>query len=638
MTTYAKSPRSIILLVATGSTIVLAIFILRWVNLSPAQPVEHVADRPTDIGATDNEVSNPLELTAVSLSHQPPHQGVAETMARKQSAAADDWDTETLAEQINQRLDVITQWITEEQPDRQPLSDVLADDFHSTALRPAELAVAFHDPQLLVRRWRSAGQSGPLSIHRGEEHLRNELQRLSDALGRRGERYAKIKLFEIEDTKKAIRTRLYFEASSRNSSHCAQQVATWLCQWQRTGESSSGLRLARITLEAYEEAVTSERAHLFADCTASVLSNNAAYAEQVLPSLSHWLSRIGREFMTQFGHHGIAVGDVNGDGLDDLYVCDAGGLPNRLYVQQPDGTAREMSAMAGVDILEDSVGALLIDLDNDGDQDLVVATDPLVHFAENDGRGKFRFHRGYYANTDSYSLSAADYDQDGDVDIYVCGYNARKQDPVNRGLPFPLPYHDANNGGRNYLLQNEGEFRFVDATRETGLDEHNTRFSLAAGWEDFDDDGDQDLYVANDFGRNCLYRNDGGRFTDIAAMAGVEDHASGMSVAWGDPNRDGRMDIYVGNMFSAAGHRVTYQRRFATGLEKRELSLLQRMARGNTLFSQTATGVFADVSEMAGVMIGRWAWGSRFADLNNDGWEDLLVANGYVTSDDKDDL
>ena len=168
-------------------------------------------------------------------------------------------------------------------------------------------------------------------------------------------------------------------------------------------------------------------------------------------------------------------------------------------------------------------------------------------------------------NTDSLSICAADYDADGDLDVYVCGYNVRKQDATNRGLPFPVPYHDANNGGRNVLLRNEGNFRFVDVTREVGLDENNTRFSMAAAWEDFDNDGDQDLYVANDFGRKNLYQNNGGHFTDIAAAAGVEDTGSGMSVSWDDYNRDGLMDLYVGNMWSSAGNRVTYQPKFATG-------------------------------------------------------------------------
>ena len=144
--------------------------------------------------------------------------------------------------------------------------------------------------------------------------------------------------------------------------------------------------------------------------------------------------------------------------------------------------------------------------------------------------------------------------------------------------------------------------------------------------------------MANDYGRNNLYRNEGGRFRDVAAAAGVEDIASGMSASWGDYNRDGRMDLYVGNMFSAAGGRVAYQRKFHPGAAAETKSALRRLARGNSLFAGAADGVFRDVSLQAGAMMGRWAWSSLFVDLNGDGWEDLLVANGYLTGTSKDDL
>ncbi len=98
------------------------------------------------------------------------------------------------------------------------------------------------------------------------------------------------------------------------------------------------------------------------------------------------------------------------------------------------------------------------------------------------------------------------------------------------------------------------------------------------------------------------------------------------------------MDIYIGNMYSAAGNRVTYQRRFLGGRSPASSSGIQRMARGNTLFMARPGGAFADVSQTAGVMMGRWAWSSKFADLNNDGREDLVVANGYITNVKPDDL
>ena len=187
------------------------------------------------------------------------------------------------------------------------------------------------------------------------------------------------------------------------------------------------------------------------------------------------------------------------------------------------------------------------------------------------------------------------------------------------------------------MLRNEGGWGFRNVTVDAGLGQNNQRFSFAASWEDYDNDGDFDLYVANDFGRNNLYRNDGGRFKDVAADAGVEDISAGMSVTWGDYDRDGAMDLYVSNMFSSAGNRVTYQRRFRDGTGE-SLPSFRRHARGNSLFRNAGDGTFQDVSVSSGVTMGRWAWGAQFADLDNDGWEDLYVANGYITSEEKDDL
>ena len=129
-----------------------------------------------------------------------------------------------------------------------------------------------------------------------------------------------------------------------------------------------------------------------------------------------------------------------------------------------------------------------------------------------------------------------------------------------------------------------------------------------------------------------LVVEDEGLFRDIATEAGVEDIAAGMSVSWGDYNRDGRPDLYVSNMFSKAGNRVAYQRRYRAGQSGSTRELYQRHARGNSLFENLGNGSFQDVSIEANVTMGRWAWGSNFVDLNNDGWEDIVVANGLVTS------
>jgi hypothetical protein len=201
-----------------------------------------------------------------------------------------------------------------------------------------------------------------------------------------------------------------------------------------------------------------------------------------------------------------------------------------------------------------------------------------------------------------------------------------------------VPYYDANNGGANALLRNLGNFRFENVTTAAGLEQNNRRFSFAAAWEDYDNDGDPDLYVANDFGRNNLYRNDGGKFTDVAGALGVEDIGAGMSAAWRDFDGDGWVDLYVGNMFSSAGHRVAYQRKFAARHDEQAVRNFQRMARGNALFRNMGPRGFEDVSLDYGVTMGRWAWASQFMDINNDGRPDLVIANGYITGEDPLDL
>ena len=384
----------------------------------------------------------------------------------------------------------------------------------------------------------------------------------------------------------------------------------------------------------------SPNGRLFSDCTKSVLSKNACFDTHTRYGIDHWRLRIEERLgIDSVSLTGLAIGDVNGDGLDDCYVCDVGGLPNRLFVQQPDGTALDTAAAAGVDWLDRSYGALLVDLDNDGDQDLVVSASVSLLVMQNDGSGNFTVRTRLEPNPTAHSLSAADYDGDGRLDIYVCSYGNSFETFADSKTP--LPWHDANNGAPNTLYRNEADWQFTDVTTQVGLDDNNRRYSYSAGWEDFDNDGDQDLYVANDFGRNNLYLNDhtqSGRFRDVASSFGVEDTASGMSVDWADFDRDGVMDLYIGNMFSSAGNRITFQDRFMTGSTKQLVGDYRRFARGNTLFQGGRQYYFQDVSLAAGVNLGRWAWSSLFVDINNDGWQDMLVTNGHVSGVQPDDL
>jgi hypothetical protein len=111
-----------------------------------------------------------------------------------------------------------------------------------------------------------------------------------------------------------------------------------------------------------------------------------------------------------------------------------------------------------------------------------------------------------------------------------------------------------------------------------------------------------------------------------------------MSVTFGDADHDGYMDLYVSNMFSSAGNRITYQRQFNPLAQGKQLAAFQRHARGNSLFFGRSDGAFVDRSLEAGVTMGRWAWCSLFVDVNNDTYQDLVVANGNLTNEDPQDL
>ena len=513
------------------------------------------------------------------------------------------------------------------------LVDLVTDAFTCGPLVPDEMRVAHEDAAIHVAR----GDVDASRVHRGAAGLADALNRcIEDLEGVANIRY-KFKQFRVEPGADASGTTDYFSLGGLRDGGAVEQHATWRCVWDiRTADERP--RLVSLAVSDFERTtVTSPSRTLFADCTEAVLVGNPAWLEQLCRGARHWVERIERRQGIDFnGHHGLALGDADGDGLDDLYLCQGGGLPNRLFIRKPDGTLVDRSAPAGVDLLDPTTSSLFIDVDNDGDQDLVVATRRALLVMENDGKGRFDIRFSSRKAADAMSVTAADYDDDGDLDLHACRYYPLAD---VRQSPVALPYHDANNGPPNTMLRNEGDWRFTDVTAAAGLDANNRRWSYAAAWEDFDDDGDADLYVANDFGRNCLYRNDGSAgFVDVAAEAGVEDIASGMSVTWGDYDGDGLMDVYVSNMFSSAGGRIAYQRSFKPGTTAEVMTLIRRLARGNSLFKNLGDGTFRDVSLETGTTMGRWAWSSNFFDMNNDGWEDLLVANGHITGEDTGDL
>ncbi len=545
----------------------------------------------------------------------------------------DGWTTEVVNEQAGVQLNQLGDWLSDPVSiSLESAEGLLSNTIRFSSLRP-ELTEIFRDSRFQIQR-SSVGEPPLNGEFEGVKTFVNAYRSFANVFGGNDHVHYKFKIIRVSELGDRIETEAYFQADASTEQESIQVNATWHCAWQREGR---GLILNALVVRDYEEVKGSfPGGHLFADCTEAVLNRNDSFADQILKSTNHWRAELqGSLGVDLLGHQGLAIGDANGDGLDDLYVCQPGGVINRLYIQQPDGTALDQTEAAGLDFLDRTRAALFVDLDNDLDQDLVLMVDTQVLFLRNDGLGNFEIAANQFVGT-SVTLTAADYDLDGDLDLYVCGYSAPRG-----GEGAPTPYHDANNGFQNRLLENEisdSQWVFTDVTEQVGLDQNNRRFTLSAAWEDFDNDGDQDLYVANDFGRNNLFRNDNGHFTDIAAAAGVEDISAGMGVAWGDFNRDGLFDIYVSNMFSSAGNRVAFQRKFRPDDDADARTEFQRHARGNSLFENVGDGTFRDISVEAHVTMGRWAWASLFCDVNNDSTLDILVTNGLATNEDTKDL
>ena len=552
----------------------------------------------------------------------------------------DGWETEVVAEEVKHLLTRLAGRLGNH--DVEPLTpSEIAEGITVGRLRPQNLAEVYRDGgengAIAVLRAAESSEGGTTA--EGYEALTRAIEELAEPFAEATDVHVHFKVIRVSGSEQVTETTAYFEADAKTPTGSLQQRATWICQWQRSPEGA--LQLASIDSKDFEEVV--ERGPWLVDCTKAMMEKNRSFQEQLAYGLNHWLLRLGRVHgIHVFARNGMSLGDVNGDGRDDVYVCQPGGLPNRLFIQQDDGTVLDRSKESGVDWLDHTSSALVVDLDNDGDQDMVAATSAGLLVMENDGSGKFRLRSTLATrDIDTQSFSAADFDNDGDLDLYVCIEFARPGS-LHSEAEVAFVYHDANDGAANVLFRNDieagGKWEFADVTKEVGLDTDNRRHSLACAWEDYDNDGDQDLYVANDYGQNCLYRNDEGKFKNIALEANVVDSASGMSVSWGDYNHDGWMDLYVANMFSSAGNRITRQEQFKSGKDDELKKIYSRFAKGNTLLQNDGQGVFREVSSETGVEMARWAWSSVFADINNDAWDDLLVANGYITTDDTGDL
>lgn len=420
--------------------------------------------------------------------------------------------------------------------------------------------------------------------------------------------------------------------------HREQRVGHWALIWEILPSGDLRLQEWRVLDEERSRAI----APVFQDISSRAFGGNRSYAAQLIPGTDYWRTVLdGASGIDIYGHNGVSVADIDGDGLDDLYVCQPAGLPNRLFRNRGDGTFEDITESSRTGVLDNTSCALFADIDNDGRQDLIVvrATGPLLFL--NQGGGKFRLKPGafQFANPPQGTFTGAaiaDYDRDGWLDIYFCLYAYYQGTDQYR---YPMPYFDAENGPPNFLMRNNRDGTFGDVTKQSGLDQNNTRFSFCCSWGDYNNDNWADLYVVNDFGRKNLYRNNGdGTFTDVAREAGVEDVGAGMSVAWLDFDGDGREDLYVANMWTAPGIRVSEQDIFQKDAGEAARALYRKHAMGNCLFQNGGDGRFKDVGMRTGTTMGRWSWSSDAWDFNHDGFPEIYIANGMVSGATGEDL
>lgn len=358
---------------------------------------------------------------------------------------------------------------------------------------------------------------------------------------------------------------------------------------------------------------------------------------------------------------GVAVADIDGDGFDDLYITVRIGK-NMLLRNHGDGTFAEEAASRGLDLPGHTMCALFADFDNDGDLDAMLGRSLLkTTYLENRGGKFFQHPIPNFMPMAVISMAAADFNRDGLLDVYLCTYRpaapagaspaggvAQVKDgefdwpdeflSLEQAREFRrrLAENKQRKGGTvldqvgppNVLLINRGAGQFEPAPESSGV--ILWRNSLQATWGDYDQDGDPDLFVANDWAPSSLFRNDGpAGFKEVTDEAGTTYYGFSMGASWGDYDNDGQEDLYVSNMYSDPGRRITSR---IPGLSR----TFVESAMGNWLYRQTAKGKFQQVAgtEPPSMMVmnAGWSWGGCFVDFDNDRYLDLYVLSGYFTA------
>jgi hypothetical protein len=335
---------------------------------------------------------------------------------------------------------------------------------------------------------------------------------------------------------------------------------------------------------------------------------------------------------------GVAVGDVNNDGLLDLYFT-GNMVSSRLYVNKGNLKFEDVTEKAKVGTTTWANGASMVDINQDGFTDIYVCVGGTRKTPEkdradllfiNNGDGTFTESARQYGLADSgYGIHSSffDYDRDGDLDMYLLR-NSFVNYHRNRSKPKVVNGEAAST---DKLFRNNGDLTFTDVSREAGILIEG--FGLGVTVSDLNDDGWPDVYAANDFITNDLMyiNNQDGTFTNRAAQYLKHQTFNSMGTDISDYNNDGMVDIVVVDMLPEDNKRWKLTSRgntydeFQNGINNGYEHQYIR----NTLQLNNGNGSFSEIGQIAGIEATEWSWSPLFADYDNDGLKDLFISNGY---------